>query len=128
MNRRGFLTALGIGAAAPKQVINETIGSLNLEGLATTALSASRIPGGAIDSDGVGWAQARLAKRALRSFLDIQEERSTFDIHELDVDTASLRSVSLSSKMRISRRLQFEASESRTDRYLKRVIAGLEDY
>lgn len=124
-SRRGVLGLFGGAAAAGPAVVakgSSQMGALDVSSvglLSEMANGDSFAPG-----DSKTFAIKQIAKRKLFGLVDWQKRKSKFIIHRLDVDTASLRSVSLGSKMRISRDRQWRASEEREDDWLARLAAG----
>lgn len=128
MRRRNFLGMFGAAVASgPKAIADVGLQGLNIRGVvAPLGLGGyeDRI-GQSPSMDNVSWAKSSLERlRAMTPWARDLKRRS-FHMEAMDPNTASLRSVSLSQKIRISHRRQYEASCRMHDSYLEGVIAGL---
>jgi hypothetical protein len=133
MKRRAFLGFLGGAAIAGPSVAKTatqaavTDLSLNKMGIAGGIYDAPSL-GQGIASDAlshVSWAKNRIKDIAGMSQAERAMRKRQYFTSDLDANVASMRSVSLVNKIRISRDVQFERSEVREKSYLEGVIAGL---
>lgn len=130
MNRRGFLGFLGVAAAAGPQGARSAA-SMSLGDLAvpTTGLSfPTSTSSGAISSapyDHKVWAAGQL--KALLGLSNGQRERDrrNWSVSGLEPEIASLRSVALHTKIRMTRDRQYERDQMRQRDYLEGVVSGL---
>lgn len=127
MFRRGFLGLLSAGAvAAPKAVASLGTSVLDLPGIASAAVMAADYEDYS-SGHTKEWAAKTLAKMAAKSIFDLDMERSETSSYSLTPDVASLRSVSLTHKMRMTRDQVFEKEQSNLKLRCQRILAGLED-
>lgn len=132
MNRRGFLGFFGAAAAmGPTTAAKMTsdLGSLDLTrvGLADalTNVEDSPLYFGAESAGGrIEWALKKLAKRKLMSVADLDRQKRDFDVHRLDPNVASLRSVSVVAKMHITRDQLWKKAHEKEYEWLLRLAAG----
>lgn len=117
IGRRGFLKALGLGAAAApaaaKSMADLTPQGLGLSNSAYAGFGslagASGVPCTSLNEDDAGrgkWLLSQLRELADPSILE-ERWRNTY-ASTLDADVAAMGSVSLSSKIRIQRRINYE--------------------
>lgn len=125
MQRRSFLGIVGGAlASGPKAIANLTKSSLDLADVMPIGLGSYSDPSQLIDGS---W-----AKRSLNQLKNLNpwvqaHQRRTFHISAIDPNTAALRSVSLSQKLRITHRVQYDAWRKNHQTYLEGVIAGFFD-
>jgi len=127
MNRRGFLGALtGVVASGPKAVAKAAT-PLGLQDLAIKGIAL----GAAGGEEGVpATRDTTWAKKNLLSWLNpfrLQERWEEYNVWELHPDLHSLKSVSLTNKMRIQKKRSFAEYKKRSMSFLERTIAGEED-
>jgi len=135
MNRRGFLGFFGAAAAVgPSTAAKMTsdLASLDLTrvGLAdalTQVEDGYLFTGEESPKGRIEWALKKLAKRKLMSAVELDRQRRDFDVHRLDPNIASLRSMSVVSKMRVTRDQLWKKSHEKEYEWLLRLAAG-EDY
>lgn len=132
MIRRNFLKMVTGMVASGQQVAKTasamTTADINLKMLGLAGAAAQRDAGPSPASDpeyAKTWAAKRLAQLAMPGKRQRKMRKDRFWVDSLDPDVASLRSVSLGSKVRMSRDRQFERSERAERVYLKGIIAGL---
>lgn len=130
LNRRSILGLFGGAAVAGPQVaakMTADITSLDVPGVSLLGTGEEVHFDGPSPGSSVSWAMKRKAKRALFSALDWDDRRVKHSIHRLDANTAALVSVSMHSKLRISRDKQWKIFEEQEDRWLENLIANSED-
>lgn len=124
-NRRGFLGLLGGAAAAGPSAVKSasamTMTDLSLEGVASAASQVQEVSG----LGNAGWAKRSLVKWANPDWKE--RRKREWHVRELDPNTAALRSVALSSKIRITKQMQFLEHERSQKSYLERMLSGEED-
>jgi hypothetical protein len=134
MKRRAFLGFLGgaaiAGPSAAKTAVEMTTADLSLSkmGLAYSGVgmaTASKAIGEGFEYDHKSWAKDALKRMVGVTAAERFRKKQQFYSDGLDPNVASLRSVSLTNRIRISRDHQFERSEERERHYLEGVIAGL---
>lgn len=125
LSRRGFMGALsGVVASGPKAVVKLA----DPVGIPATVLKGLDMREGRVDyppdypSEDNSWATKRLAKWLLPGYRD--RKFREFSVDALHPDLYALRSMSLSAKMRIQKRRDFEIYEKKDQSYLRRYIAG----
>jgi len=130
--RRAFFALFGgavaAGPAAAKTAAQMTMADLSVGklGLSLGSSMVSGSPAGSInETSQVGWAKDSLKKLAGVSKVERAMRKQEFYFDGLDPQIASLRSISLVNRIRISRDIQFERSEVRQRSYLEGVISGL---
>lgn len=126
LSRRGFIGALtGAVASGPKAIAKAAqpmgIDKILLQNLSVSEQRVDAVP----MSEDKSWAKKRLAKWLLPDFHD--KEYREYSVNELHPDLYSLRSVSLSAKMRIQKRRSFEAYKKKDRSFLERYIRGETD-
>jgi hypothetical protein len=125
INRRNILKVFGAGAIGGKKVVEEAantaITDLGLRGV-TASTDEGMLPYGGADVN---------HKSMLRRWLDpeyLSRRRKEFHVHALDVDVHVLKSMSLCTKIRISRERQFDRHAKNQRNMLENLICGNEDY
>lgn len=125
MKRRGFLKALAgapiAGPAVVKEAVASTMADLSLSGVATGIASNGMMPQSPDDN----WAQKELTKYLGKTAAHLALEKKQFQFNGIEPDVAALRSVSLTSKVRLSRDIAFERSQEQHKSWLEGRIAGL---
>lgn len=128
VGRRGFLGLLGAATVSGPKAAAKGLNELYLGRVgALGALADGEVYPTPV-RESTTWAVEKLAKKALISAAQREQKRRAWRIHDLDANTASLVSVSLGTKIRMSTKLQFEKAEENETNYLNRVIAGIEDW
>lgn len=130
IQRRGFLGLIGGVVASGPKAATETISSLSLDKVGTLAGLAggeNPVPYPGDDSYRREWAAGQIAKRLLRTKLQMDDKCRRWRISALDADTASLRSMSLGAKIKRSTRIQFKEFDDQQGDMLQQVLAGLDD-
>lgn len=133
--RRGFLRLLGgafaAGPQAAKAAADMTVADLELRGMGVMrgALSGIDRAEDAQSDAVVGWRRADWARHRLKELarlgkLDASMRKSRFYLDGLEPSVASLRSVALSAKIRMSRDMAFARSEEQERSYLEGIIKG----
>lgn len=129
MKRRSFLGFLGGAVASGPSAVTsvaEVSNKLSLDGLATpkphTPPLSWKFP---ILSDPKEFAKRSLLEEFEECLPEhLERKRSEHKVSALDPNIASLRSVSLSSKIRMTRDFDFERSRERRKHYLMGIIEG----
>ena len=121
MKRRNFLQALGITIAA-----KPTPASLSLDAMGVAEGTGSL---GMVSSmgGGVSWIKKALVKMAIGDKRAEQIRKQRFYMHNLEVNVASLRSVSLQHKISMSRDVLYERAKRQRKSYLEARLAGILD-
>lgn len=137
MKRRGFLGFMGGAVAAGPSMAKAAVAqaSVGMEALSIGGVGSGilyppepyygsvGIQSGGEDYDHGRWLTSELKRL---SGMSDDERRDRFDrtqVHQLDSDLASMRSYSLSAKINIQRRRNFENGIDREQRDLKRGLA-----
>lgn len=128
MKRRGFLGFMGGAAVAGPGMVKEaaakTLADLSLGGIGGFPPS-SPYPSGAINSLGqMEWASKELAKLGLRPAAQHAFHKRRTQVHSLDPDLASYRSIALHRKISIQRERQYERELRETKSYFEATVAG----
>ena len=132
MKRRNFLSFLGGAAVAgptAARAAASTIGMADLAPLGVNMLgsgSMGQAAVGAYDTyDHINYAKEGLKKLVGLSSIARERRKREHYFQGLDPDTASLRSISLTSKIKIAKERSFEAQERNQRSYFQGVIDGL---
>lgn len=134
MKRRGFLGLLGGAAVAGPGMVKQAAGSVGLEAMALPVLpvdyEATEHFGSAISGDPVGgkydhadWLRGRIGDIVGMSDSARHERIASQQVSMLDPDLASSRSFSLSFKIQVQKRRNFERWQAREHRELLRELA-----
>lgn len=125
MKRRNFLGALTAVVGAGPKAVAKAAAPATMEALSLTGISAM---GEEVQSvpfrEDKTYAQNALAKLLGKSKQQHERERKNYHIYSLDPDTAGLRSVSLGSKIRMSRRIQYAQGLRREEYHLTAIVRG----
>lgn len=129
MKRRGFLGLLGGAVAAGPAGVADAVTpqALKLRHLGIAGTLARVDEASPSDAGRADWAKQRLKKLLGWGSEAREMRRRRYWLEGLEPDVAALRSVALSQKVRISRRIAFERDEAQQKTYLEGVIAGLWD-
>jgi hypothetical protein len=124
-NRRGFLGIFGAAAvAAPSVNFNDVMSTP--VGLGGSMGVPSSFPADAPASQ-IGaqtWAKKSIKKLLGKTAFQRDFERQRFEVYQWDINVVALRSVSLPTRLRMSRDRNYERSERREKNYLEGVING----
>jgi hypothetical protein len=125
LSRRGFIGALsGVVASGPKAVA-KLAAPLGVESTILHSLTVGEARGSHYPPDAdedKSWARKKLAKWLIPEFR--QQEFREYSVYELHPDLHSLRSMSLSAKMRIQKRRAFEHYQKKDQTFLERYLKG----
>lgn len=128
MQRRKFLSLLGVGAVtAPvsaKAVADTAFADLKMAKMGISGAGLIAPAGPQSTSSGISWAKPALKKFIGKSARQKQMEAKRQWVDALDPQVATLRSVSLHSKIRMTRRTAYERSQEAERTWLEGVIAG----
>lgn len=121
MKRRNFLQALGFTVAAKPDATTLRLSTMGV----TDHLQTSPVyPGGGDTVSKIKYLKEALAKLTFGS-AEIEEVRMRqFYVDALDPNTASLVSVSLTNKLRISRRIQYRINRRDRRNYIQMMLDG----
>ncbi len=138
MKRRAFLGFLGgaavAGPTAAKSAADMAIADLAVADLAvgnvafpSMGASLDGAAGGmnAATSSNIGWATERLRKLVGASDAEQRQKFRDFYVATLDPNIASCRSLSLTTRIRVSKRIQFDRQNEDRRTYLQGIIDGL---
>jgi len=129
MKRRGFLGFMGGVIAAPKALPKgieaASMKALEIPGLAMGVERAIPMGVGVEASSKIGWASERLKKLVGLAKNEEEWKIRTFWINGLDEDTAVLKSMSIGSKMRRSRRIQYFRSKQQNETLFRGIMEGI---
>jgi hypothetical protein len=123
-NRRGFLGIFGAAAvAAPSVNFNEVM-------TAPIGLASSGFPHDAMEQVKAGDSNVSWAKKAMKALIgktpyQKARERQRYEVYQWDVNVVALRSVSMPTRIRMTRDRNYERAERREQDYLEGVINGL---
>lgn len=130
MKRRNFLGFLGgaaiAGPSAAKAAVS-SVGMADLAPMGINMLGTSGVGGAPTlawggSTDNIGYAKDGLKKLVGMTKAERERRKRNHYFQGLDPDTASLRSISLTSKIRLAKDRSFEASERDQKTYLQGVI------
>ena len=130
MKRRAFFGFLGGAAVAGPSVVKTaatmTPADLNLGRLGISAGLGGQpgLVGSGTASGHTSWAKDRLKQISGLSKIEKEMLKRQAYFNDLDPQVASLRSVALVHRIRMSRDISFERSEEREKSYLQGVIEG----
>jgi hypothetical protein len=127
LSRRGFIGALtGAVASGPKAAVKlaEPLGidKILIHNLSVGERKENAFPPDGIMGEDKSWAKKKLAKWFMPGFSEKEFREHT--VYELHPDLYSLRSMSLSAKMRIQKRRSFEQYKKKDMTYLERYLKG----
>lgn len=134
MKRRNFLGFLGGAAVGGPSVAQSTLSSAGFADLAPAGIRLNQgidhmsVVGAQSTTnayDNIGWAKKRLDELYGLTAAAREHQKRNHYISQLDPDTASLRSVSLTSKIKIAKDRSFEIEQRRSATHLQGIIAKL---
>lgn len=131
MKRRSFLGLMTGAVVAGPQVAQKAamqMSDLQLPGIATGGLG--EVPSTSVDSakgqfSAIMEAKERLGRLLNKSPEQIEYEKKSVYIGGLDPDVAMLQSMTLTSKMRMQKRLNYERAQAREIDVCNNIINGL---
>jgi hypothetical protein len=134
MKRRNFLGFLGGAAVAGPSAAKAAVSQVGMAGLAPIGINlasgSGKYSGAVTQGIGATYSHVEYARSALKSMMSLTDAAKEHRKREhyfqgLDPDTASLRSLSLTSKIKLAKERSFEASERKQRSHLQGIIDGL---
>ena len=125
-NRRGFFGIMGsavvAGPDSVKKAAEMSLKDLSVEGVGDAMFDRGYAP---VAADGqTNWAIKELAKlRSMSKKENMQKKKTTY-VGALDVNVATLRSVSIVHKYRMSKELVYKRNQENQETYLEGIIKG----